>query len=617
MSLVRTGDILLEAFDEVSCGNCSQPILTTGVVPLTQILCPSCGTQMRVPARFANFLLLDELGKGGMGAVYKAYDETLGRTVAIKVMQQSIGKDRDFVEQFLQEARALAAINSPYIVQIYNYGEENGQPYIVMELVDGGRLDHIQQKHKALDETFVLQTSLQVIRGLQAANAAHMTHGDIKPANILYDRDGNAKVADFGLARFKGEKPKPGEIWGTPYYIAPEVVKGQAPNAGSDIYSLGGTLYHVLTGEPPFNAETVTDTVLLRFQEPPPDPRSLKPGLSAKTSAILMRTLEMDSFARYPTYESLHKDLSDSLAQLLEAKSGKKPVKKQNPVVPVVFGLIALVLVIAGSVFGWTIFKDHRAEQKKRAEEAAQFEADRAAGRVRQVFRDGRLQWVRVTTEEAPTPTPAKGAAEAQPTAAAAPVAARQVNEWNLAATHNAELRRDGAAAKERNILTLCAGTEAPPEDVSKIYLMFSLKDVDRARLQSATLQLTAGRRGRMKTKANPYQLFVWALKKSPDWLEGLNWDTAPGNDPASASQMNAAEATLLTTYDIPANPDIGDRMQIVSRPLLDFIRDSAGDTITLVLTGDTETDHKNGWRFTSIEDAGRFPPPTLILKAK
>jgi len=110
MSTIRTGDILLERFDVIACAHCSQPIDTAEAVPFTQILCPSCGTEMRVPARFANFILLDQLGKGGMGAVYKAYDETLGRTVAIKVMQQSIGQDRVFVEQFLQEARALAAI---------------------------------------------------------------------------------------------------------------------------------------------------------------------------------------------------------------------------------------------------------------------------------------------------------------------------------------------------------------------------------------------------------------------------------------------------------------------------------------------------------------------------
>ena len=241
MTTVRAGDILIEQFDVVACSKCTQQLDISRAAPFTLVTCPACNAEMRVPARFANFILLEQLGRGGMGAVYKAYDETLGRTVALKVMQQSIGQDRAFVEQFLQEARALAAINSPNIVQIYNYGEENGQPYIVMELVDGGRLDHLHEKYKTLDEIFVLQTAQQIIRGLQAANAAGMTHGDIKPANILYDKAGNAKVADFGLARLKGERPKPGEVWGTPYYVAPEVVRGQAPNAGSDIYSLGGT----------------------------------------------------------------------------------------------------------------------------------------------------------------------------------------------------------------------------------------------------------------------------------------------------------------------------------------------------------------------------------------
>ena len=235
MSNELVGDILIERFEVIACAKCSQPLDTFSEEPFTLIHCPLCGAEMRIPARFANFILLEQLGKGGMGSVYKAYDETLGRTVALKVMQQSIGQDRVFVEQFLQEARALAAINNPHIVQIYSYGEENGQPYIVMELIDGGRLDHIQEKQKALDEIFVLQTAQQIIRGLQAANAAGMTHGDIKPANILFDRAGNAKVTDFGLARFKGEKPKPGEIWGTPYYVAPEVVRGQSPNAPSDI----------------------------------------------------------------------------------------------------------------------------------------------------------------------------------------------------------------------------------------------------------------------------------------------------------------------------------------------------------------------------------------------
>ena len=602
MSSELAGDIIIERFEVIACSKCSQPIDTLSAEPFTLIHCPACAAEMRVPARFANYILLEQLGKGGMGSVYKAYDETLGRTVALKVMQQSIGQDRAFVEQFLQEARALAAINNPHIVQIYSYGEENGQPYIVMELIDGGRLDHIQEKQKSLDEVFVLQTAQQVIRGLQAANAAGMTHGDIKPANILFDRAGSAKVADFGLARFKGEKPKPGEVWGTPYYVAPEVVRGQAPNAPADIYSLGGTLDHVLTGEPPFNGETVTDTVLLRFKEPAPDPREFKKTITPKTAAILLRMLAMDPFARYPTYESLLKDISVSLAPLLEARSGKKKVpEKRNVVVPVIVGLVALALIAGLSYFGVLHFKAN--QEKKRSE--AQFEADKAAGKIKQVMRGGQLVWVRVETN-----APGASAAAAVP-----------VNNWDIPAGLDTSVSGDSAPAdfKERSILLVRAGNSGKLEEASKIYLRFPLAGVDRKRLDQATLQLTAGRKGSVKIKSSPYQLQVWALKTAPApaWDDFLIWDNAPGNDPKSAGGMQADQAERLTTFDLPANPETGDRLVIDVKPLIPFLRDFSGDDLTIVLTGDTETDHKGGWRITSTEDSGRFPPPTLLLKAK
>ena len=600
MSSELAGDILIERFEVIACAKCSQPIDTTASDPFSVIHCPACGAEMRVPARFANFILLEQLGKGGMGSVYKAYDETLGRTVALKVMQQSIGQDRAFVEQFLQEARALAAINNPHIVQIYSYGEENSQPYIVMELIDGGRLDHIQEQKKSLDEVFVLQTAQQVIRGLQAANAAGMTHGDIKPANILYDRAGSAKVADFGLARFKGEKPKPGEIWGTPYYVAPEVVRGQAPNAGSDIYSLGGTLYHVLAGEPPFNGETVTDTVLLRFKEPPPNPRIFKNSISPKTATILLRMLEMDPFARYPTYESLLKDITDALTPLLEARSGKKKIpEKKSVLVPVILGLVAIALIAGTSYLGILMFKS----KQEQARAAARFEEDKAAGRVKQVFRDGKLQWVRV--DAAP-------GADAPPAASAMPL-----NEWFIPASADTSVSSGGSDFRERTFLLLKAGSKATLADASKIYLRFSLAGVDRERLDQATLQLTAGRKGSVKTKSSAYKLLVWGLKSPASWDDLLSWSEAPGNDLQSTGGMQPDKAVLLTSFDLPANPETGDRMQISSKSLVQFIQGFEGGELTLVLTGDTETDHKGGWRITSTEDASRFPPPTLILKAK
>jgi len=601
MSNELAGDILIERFEVIACTKCSQPIDTATETPFSNINCPSCGAEMRVPARFANFILLEQLGKGGMGAVYKAYDETLGRTVALKVMQQSIGQDRAFVEQFLQEARALAAINHPHIVQIYNYGEENEQPYIVMELVDGERLDHLYEIKKTQDEVFVLQTALQVISGLQAANAAGMTHGDIKPANILFDHAGSAKVADFGLARFKGEKPKPGEIWGTPYYVAPEVVRGQAPDAGSDIYSLGGTLYHILTGEPPFNGETVTDTVLLRFKEPPPDPREFKSWITPKTASILLRTLEMDPFARYPTYESLSKDITNALTPLLEARSGKKPEKKKNVAGPVIFGVVALALIAGLSYFGILMLKEHKIKKQ----EAAQFEADKAAGRIKQVFRNGEFHWIPVN--------PVSESNKAGESASTAPL-----NKWTLNAVDDVNITGDNTISDLKDLTTLNvrAGSNSDLEEASKIYLRFSLKGVDRDRVDQARLQLTAGRRGSMKVKANPYKLHVWALKKPQEWDELMTWNSAPGNKLSSLWELKTTDAVLLTSFKIPANPETGDRIQITIQPLVDFIRDYPDNLLTLVLTTDNEYDQKNGWRITATED-DRFTPPTLLLKAE
>ncbi|MDR0993841.1 MAG: serine/threonine protein kinase [Verrucomicrobiota bacterium] len=604
MSTERIGDILIEHFDVIACSNCGEPIDTSQAEAFSTVQCPACGNEMRVPARFANFILLEQLGKGGMGAVYKAYDETLGRTVAIKVMQQAIGQDRTFVDQFLQEARALAAINHPNIVQIYNYGEENGQPYIVMELVAGDRLDHIQEKHRQLDEVFVLETALQIIGGLQAANTAGMTHGDIKPANILYDAAGHAKVADFGLSRFKGEKPKPGEIWGTPYYVAPEVVRGQSPNTESDIYSLGGTLYHVLTGEPPFNGETVTDTILLRFKEPAPDPREFKPSVSAKTAAILLRMLEMDPYVRYPTYESLYRDVSDALSLLMEARGGKKKApEKKNVAVPVILGLIVLALVGTAAYFTTMVVKQRRAENERKA----QLEQDRAEGRVVRRLVGGRLVDVRVEPE-APAPEAAARSAPPIP-----------VNEWRVTASMDASISGEDTPSdfQERAVLLLRAGNQIPLEDASKIYLRFPLREVDRPRLKQATLQLTAGRKGANKVKANPYQLHVWALKAPAAWDETTTWSDAPGNDIRSAGDMNDEAAVRLATFDIPANPETGDRLRITSPSLTDFIRSYPENELTLILTGDTETDHRGGWRITAMEDSERFPPPTLILDAK
>lgn len=598
-------DIILEPFELVSCGKCGQACDVRACAPFDLYRCPACGAEWLVPARFANFIVLEQLGKGGMGAVYRAYDETLGRTVALKVTQQTLGQDRAFVQQFLQEARALAAINHPNIVQIYSYGEENAQPYIVMELVDGDRLDHMHAKHKALDETFVLETAIQVCKGMQASVAAGMTHGDIKPANILFDSKGNAKVSDFGLARLKGERPKPGEIWGTPYYVAPEVVRGQPPTPASDIYSLGGTLYHVLVGVPPFDGETVNDTVLLRFKQPAPDPRAKKPSISAPTAAILLRMLEADPTRRYPNYESLLIDLQRALAKLKGDRSGLPPPQVQEATRRtsiLVFGAIALAIL---ALLGFVVFKAIQRSERKAAKQA-EFEKDKREGRLVQRIVGGKIQWV-------PAPPPASHGTPSAPTAAAP---APRPTSATLLPSLDFEVFGDGqhSGARYKPSMLLCAGT-GPLDRASMIYLQFALDEVDCDRVSNASLRLTFGDKTTNKKAAPHYKATLWVLNDDIAIPDTVTWSDAPANDPTTPSRLDPARATVVAERALPANPRTGDAFEFDTLPkLAEFLRSYKGKRLTLAITADAETEHDRGWRFAASEDAERLKPPALTL---
>ncbi|MEI7436148.1 MAG: serine/threonine-protein kinase [bacterium] len=262
-----------------------------------------------MPARFGGFLLLGLLGRGGMGAVYHGLDEQLNRHVAIKVLQASIGANAEMVATFRREARSAAALNHPSVVQVYSFGVERGQPYMAMELLTGGRLDQMIAKGEPLDEAFVLGVGASIAQGLSAANDIGLMHGDVKPENILFDKSGVPKIVDFGLATFIQQRQNENGVWGTPYYIAPEKVRHQTSDARSDIYSLGATLFHALTGKPPFDGETPLDVVKARLLAPAPRIEILRPEISPATSEIIARMLEMEPARRYPTYASLLGDL--------------------------------------------------------------------------------------------------------------------------------------------------------------------------------------------------------------------------------------------------------------------------------------------------------------------
>ncbi len=323
-------EILADRVDRIACGKCGKVIDVSELASFSDVNCPHCGTQQKVPAVLGSFLLAEQMGAGGMGAVYRAVDQALGRFVAIKVMKQQLGADTELVESFLREARAAAALNHPNIVQIYSCGQEKGQPYIVMELVGGGRMDQLMEDGKKVDEVRLLQIALDVAEGLKAANGANLVHGDIKPANILFDQNGTAKVVDFGLAQFVNRQQEQGGIWGTPYYISPERARGGKADHRSDIYSLGATLYHALTGIPPFDGKTATDVVVARLKAPPVKILDLAPTLQPQTAAVIERMMAADPVLRYPTSASLLADLRAALHAAKEARSVSGRAKKHR-----------------------------------------------------------------------------------------------------------------------------------------------------------------------------------------------------------------------------------------------------------------------------------------------
>lgn len=272
-----------------------------------------------------NFMLERELGRGGMGGVYLGRDIMLDRPVAVKVMQKQYGEDADFLAKFKKEAQAAAKLIHPNIAQIYSYGVVDDMPYIAMELVAGGSLQQVMKvaPDGKTDIPRVLKICEQVAQALRCAADQGLVHGDIKPENILLDSNGNAKLVDFGLA---GMQKDTTEIWGTPYYIAPEKLKKETVDYRADMYNLGGTLYHALTGVAPFEGPDATAVVRKRFDGMPKKPSEVRSDIPPAVDALVMKMLAFDKQDRYPTFEALLEAFKDVMATGLTAApaTGKK-----------------------------------------------------------------------------------------------------------------------------------------------------------------------------------------------------------------------------------------------------------------------------------------------------
>jgi len=352
MAEEKAAQIVTGSVSEIRCRGCKTVLDVSGLEAFTRVSCPNCGAEKVVPATLGNYILLERIGTGGMGAVYRGKDPMLDREVAIKVLLASMGSDPKALENFNHEAKAAARLNHPNVAQIYAFGQEQGQPYIVMEFIRGKSLKELIVPDKYLDESFVMKTGLDITAGLRAASGIGLLHGDIKPENILFSDSMEAKLIDFGLATFANQEAAEG-IWGSPYYIAPEKVQQQDVNERSDIYSLGGTLYHALCGKPPFQGETAEEVVKKRLKLDPRSVADRRRDISETVEQIVTRMLKRSPGERYPNYKSLASDLQGAVDELGKSAARRarhsKSARIYSDVIPTQGGATGRRRTVTGS----------------------------------------------------------------------------------------------------------------------------------------------------------------------------------------------------------------------------------------------------------------------------
>ena len=270
------------------------------------------------------FRLEEKIGSGGMSSVYRAFDPTLERWVAIKLMHRDISSDPDQLERFRREARAVAQLNHPHVVTVIDAGEDEGAPYIVFEYVEGETLKDRIRRNGRLPVAEAVAYAIEIARALECAHSHRLVHRDVKPQNVLIDPDGRAKVTDFGIARSLEAQglTATGRVLGTTDYVSPEQALGHEVTEQSDIYSLGIVLYEMLTGEVPFQADTQVAVAMKHVREPLPDVQRRRPEISASLAAIVERATAKETRNRYTTVDELVHDLEEVLA-IEAARSGQ------------------------------------------------------------------------------------------------------------------------------------------------------------------------------------------------------------------------------------------------------------------------------------------------------
>ncbi|RYD15963.1 MAG: serine/threonine protein kinase [Lysobacteraceae bacterium] len=299
--------------------------------------------------RLGHYDIVAELGRGGMGVVYKGYEASLNRYVAIKVLADSLAHDEAIKERFLREARSMASLNDPHIIQIYFIGEDEGQTYFVMEFVEGESLGSMLKRDHRLTVEQAAKVIHQTAQGLATAHDHGVVHRDIKPGNLMISSRGAVKIADFGIALSNQDLSKKltstGEFVGTPGYLSPEVCLGRPVDQRSDIFSLGIVLFEMLTGKMPFNDESPLGLMLEVVKAEIPDVRSLNHDVDPDVARILTHMIAKEPADRY---QNCHDLVADLARHPLVAKGG--PITVQTKLSPAAATLIGQKTPVSGQV---------------------------------------------------------------------------------------------------------------------------------------------------------------------------------------------------------------------------------------------------------------------------
>lgn len=286
-----------------------------------------------------HYEIISELGRGGMGVVYKAHEQSLNRYVALKVLGEHLSEDSSYVQRFIREARSAAALNDPNIVQIYSVDEFEGKHYFAMEFVSGKSVLQMIRSKGKIEPVEAARLCLQAASGLAAAHEKNIIHRDIKPANLMVNERGLLKITDFGLALLAGGASRltaTGMFMGTPGYLSPEQCRDEDIDARTDIYSLGVTLFEMLTGSIPFKADSPLALLRQILEVEPPDVRDLNPDVPDGLRDILKKMMAKDRDQRYSTTTLLVEDLQAWLEnQGVSTVGAGLPLHSGSPKIPV------------------------------------------------------------------------------------------------------------------------------------------------------------------------------------------------------------------------------------------------------------------------------------------